>query len=89
MVRTQITFDRDILHRFGSVKYAFEELVAEFCSLFLSGYLGVKTSLDDNHVAYIQSWSKLLKNDPRALIRASSLAQQACDYLINLASNSK
>jgi len=62
---------------------AFEELVAELGSVFLSSKLGIETEIDKNHLAYIDSWHKLLNKDNRALMRACSLAQKACDYLID------
>jgi len=63
--------------------YAFEELVAEFGSVFLSSYLGIESKVDDNHVAYLQGWASLLKKDKSLLIKASSLAQKAVDFLIS------
>lgn len=63
---------------------AFEELIAELGSIFLSSYLGVKSKLDENHVSYIGSWLRALENDNKFLLRASSQAQKAVDYLIDL-----
>jgi antirestriction protein ArdC len=68
---------------FGSDKYAFEELVAEMGSAFLCMRLGVKhDSLFDNHAAYLQSWVKGLKDDPKALMKAASLAAKGMNYIL-------
>ena len=76
---------------FGSNTYAFEELVAEMGSAFLCMKLGVKhDSLLDNHAAYLQSWVKGLKDDPKALMKAASLASKGMSYILKAdASESK
>ena len=70
----------------GESAYAFEELVAEFASLFVGMRTGV--SPDEahfhNHAAYVGHWIEALRNDRRALFRASSLAQEACDLLLEV-----
>ena len=73
--------DRDISKgRFGNPDYAFEELVAELGAAFLCGNHGIKGDL--RHAGYIESWLKCLKNDPKAIFKASSLAQSAADYIL-------
>lgn len=68
---------------FGSDKYAFEELVAEMGAAFLCMRLGVKhDSLIDNHAAYLQSWVKGLRDDPKALMKAASLAAKGMNYIL-------
>ena len=68
----------------GASAYAFEELVAELASLFVGMRTGV--SPDEahfqNHAAYIGAWIETLRNDRRALFRASHLAQEACNLLL-------
>ena len=36
-----------------------------------------------NSVSYIDSWSKFLQNNTKAIISASSQAQKAVDYILN------
>lgn len=60
--------------------YAFEELVAELGSAFLSSHCGLPTQL--HHASYIHSWLSALRNDKRLVFSAASLAQKAVDYLI-------
>ncbi len=68
---------------FGSNTYAFEELVAEMGAAFLCMRLGVKhDSLLDNHAAYLQNWVKGLKEDPKALMKAASLASKGMNYIL-------
>lgn len=73
--------DRDLSHRFGSQKYAAEELVAELTAAFLCAGLDIKGEL--KHAEYIASWIKLLKDDARAIFTASNKASQAAEYLKN------
>lgn len=64
--------------------YAKEELVAELGSAFLGAELGIETATRSDHVAYIASWLKALKDDKRLIVRAASLANAAADYLTQL-----
>lgn len=68
---------------FGSDTYAFEELVAEMGAAFLCMRVGVKhDTLMDNHAAYLQAWVKGLKDDPKALMKAASLASKGMNYIL-------
>jgi antirestriction protein ArdC len=74
--------DRDISKgRFGNPDYAFEELVAELGAAFLCSTHGIAGDL--RHAGYIESWLKALKNDNKAIFKASGLAQAAADYVLN------
>jgi len=64
---------------FGDEKYAFEELIAELGSAFLCAEKGVQVEM--RHEAYIQSWLKALKNDPKFIVQAASKASQAVTFL--------
>jgi antirestriction protein ArdC len=83
--RHKSRLDRDFgRKRFGDEGYAFEELVAELGSAFLSADLELTPEVRDDHAAYIASWIKVLKNDKRAIFTASSHAQRAADFLHGL-----
>jgi antirestriction protein ArdC len=69
------------VNRFGSEEYAEEELVAELGSAFLCSHLGVPSKLREDHAAYIKSWIRILKEDKRAIFKASALATKAAGYL--------
>ena len=74
--------NRKTENRFGSKDYAFEELVAEISASFLCCHLGFRYST--RHSAYVDSWIKVLKEDKTAIFRASSLAQKATEFILNL-----
>lgn len=60
--------------------YAFEELVAEIGSAFLTNYCGLPGQLQ--HASYIDSWLQALRSDKRLIFTAASQAQKAADYLL-------
>lgn len=73
-------------HKFGSKGYAFEELIAEFGAAMLASYCGVDTSLQDGqNAAYINSWLKVIKDDPAICYKAASQAQKAVDFILKSA----
>ncbi len=74
--------NRDFKGRFGNEAYAFEELVAELGSAFLSAQLDIEPVLQHNS-AYIQSWLKVLKNDKKVIVTASSQATKACRWVLD------
>ena len=81
--------NRESKGRFGDEDYAFEELVAEIGAGMVSGYLGYDYAFGKNNLAYLKSWLKVLKNEPKAIIKACSLAQKACDWLIEASAHGK
>ncbi|MCK6632565.1 MAG: ssDNA-binding domain-containing protein [Fimbriimonadaceae bacterium] len=64
----------------GSTQYALEELIAELSSAFLCSEAGIYT--ESQHVAYLQSWLKCFRDDASFLVRASTAAQRAADYIL-------
>lgn len=69
---------------FGSENYSKEELCAELGSAFLINKLGIASSKSfNNSTAYIQSWLRVLKNDKKFIISASSRAEKAVKYILN------
>ncbi len=74
--------NRELLN-FEKSEYAKEELRAELASAFLQQQYGVKFEEKhyENHAAYLQSWAKVLKDDPNELYRAASKAQEIADYI--------
>ncbi|CAO3311496.1 MULTISPECIES: ArdC family protein [Pseudomonas] len=69
-------------HALGSGAYAFEELVAEMGAAFLCALTGTQGEL--RHEEYLASWLKILKEDKRAIFRASGQAREASEYLLAL-----
>lgn len=71
--------------RFGSHKYAKEELVAECGAAFLCGMAGIEAATLENSAAYIANWSKKLKSEPRWIVEAAGQAQKAADLILGKA----
>lgn len=64
--------------KFGTEKYAKEELVAELTSSFIMASLGIDSeSTFDNSIAYLKGWLKPLKDDSNFIISAASKANKA------------
>jgi antirestriction protein ArdC len=72
---------------YGSRDYCKEELVAEIATCFLCGEAGISNNTIDNSSAYIQFWverlTHMLREDNKAFVRASALAQKATDFILN------
>lgn len=73
--------DRDLSGRFGSAAYAAEECCVEILSGLILADLAIAHHPRPDHAAYISSWLKVLKDDPRAIFTAASKAQQAADWM--------
>ena len=66
-------------------EYAKEELVAEIGAAALCHTCNIETpEAFENSAAYIQNWLEVLKNDNRLIVQASSKAQKAVDYILNI-----
>lgn len=78
---------------FGSEIYAKEELRAELTSMFLAQKYSINfdKSHYENHTAYLQSWAKVLDNNPNEIFKAASEAEKAMRYIeermINIRTN--
>jgi antirestriction protein ArdC len=68
--------DRDLSGRFGTQKYAYEELIAELGAAFTCNTLGISSAIE-NHASYLDNWLAVLKGDNKAFLRASSAATKA------------
>ncbi len=75
--------NRDLKGGFGSESYAYEELVAEISSCFMSADLPIETTEEHiaNHKAYVQSWIQDIKEQPETLIQAIKEAEKAATFL--------
>lgn len=79
----QDRLNRDLVHPFGSEGYAKEELRAEIASMILGDELGIGHD-PSQHVAYVGSWIKVLKDDPMEIFRAAADAEKIQNYVIGL-----
>lgn len=69
---------------FGGKTYSKEELVAEIGSAMVYSQLGMGTPEQlDNSTAYVQSWLKVLENDPKMVVSAANQAQRAADLILD------
>lgn len=73
--------NRDLSGRFGTPDYAKEELRAEIASLMIGSELNIGHNFGQ-HAAYVESWIKVLKDDPSELFKASADAQKITDYVM-------
>ena len=69
---------------FGSHDYSKEELIAEMTSAFLCSKTGIDGMTVSQSAAYIQSWIKVLKGDPKLVLSAASQAQKAFDLILGV-----
>jgi antirestriction protein ArdC len=74
---------------FHTDDYAIEELAAEMGASYLKSYAGISITQLENNAAYIQSWLERLKNDKKFIVYASSQAQKATDYILNINNEEK
>ena len=75
--------DRDLSGKFGDKKYAFEELVGELISAFMSQQLGLPGRMESN-AAYIKTWLSILQEDKKAIFKAATLATRGSNYIVEL-----
>ena len=70
---------------FASDEYSKEELCAEVGSAQLMNIVGIETTKSfRNSTAYIQSWLKVLRNDNKFIVSASSKAEKAVNYILGI-----
>lgn len=69
---------------FGNEEYSKEELVAEIGSAALLNMVGLSTEqTTENSAAYIQSWSKFIRENTRAFVSACGQADKAVEFIKN------
>ncbi len=75
---------RKIDNRFGTPDYSREELVAEMTAAFLCAHCGIDNTTTDQTAAYLASWIKALKGDPKLVVQAASQAQKAANLILGI-----
>jgi antirestriction protein ArdC len=73
--------DRNFDERFGRDARAIEEATAELAASFVLADLGIAHHPRPDHAAYVASWLRVLKDDPRAIFTAASKAQAAATWM--------
>ena len=69
---------------FGAEPYSIEELTAEIGACYLKSLAGMGNEHFENNDADIKGWLIKIKNDRRFIVYASTLAQKATDYILNV-----
>lgn len=72
---------RDMTGFFGTESYAREELVAELGSAILSSTTGIQSSIQEDNLRYLKSWSQAISDDPGVITRAVCDAASAADLI--------
>lgn len=77
---------KELIHKsgFGTEQYAIEELTAEIGSSYLKSSAGIPIENLENTAAYIQSWLTKLRNDKKLIVYASTQAQKAADFILDV-----
>ena len=77
--------EQNRIHASNKEEYSKEELTAELGSTFLMNMLGIETNgTFKNSAAYLQDWLSVLKNDVKFIVSASSRAEKATNYILNI-----
>ena len=76
--------NRDLSGKFGSTNYSKEELIVEMNSVFMVNILGLKISEQqkENHLLYLDSWGKHIKNDPKEFLYALNDSLKIKEYML-------
>lgn len=74
--------DRPNKNVFGTHTYGREELVAEMGAAFLCGETGILQNTITHSAAYLKSWIKLFRDDPKMVVWAAGKAQKAANHIL-------
>ncbi len=73
---------------FGSNEYSKEELVAEIGAATLVNMAGIESKKSfNNSAAYIEGWSRQLRENKKMIVEASSKARKAVNYILGITEN--
>ena len=70
-------------------KYAYEELVAELTSAVVCSSLGIGKLLDEQHLTYVESWRKHLRDDKDFIVKVIDDVQKATNYILRVYEENK
>ena len=73
--------DRDFTGKWTKDALAMEEMTAELTASFLLADLGIAHHPREDHAAYVASWLRVFKEEPRAIFTAAGKAQAAADWM--------
>jgi antirestriction protein ArdC len=78
---TRLGRENHKMYSYGKKYRAREELTAEIGASFCCAMSGIDMPVFENSVAYLQSWSKALKDDPKCTVLAAQAAQKAVNWM--------
>lgn len=69
---------------FGDKEYSLEEMKVELNSVFMTNILGLNISENqrENHLKYLDSWGRKIKNDPKEFITVLKDGLKIKDYML-------
>ena len=73
----------------GSERYAYEEFVAELTSACVCSMLGIGKLLDQQHLVYVDSWRKALRDDKDFIVKVIDDVQKATNYILRVYDGNK
>ena len=79
---SRLNRDMDSYHKCKESR-AKEELIAEMCSIMVCTELNVIAKAQPNHLKYISSWDKAIKNDSQYLIKCIAQASKAATWILD------
>lgn len=79
---TEERLNRNLRNHFGDPKYAKEELVAELSSAMVGNAMGFDRRIQDNNVAYVDSWLKTLHEEPRFIVSVMADVNKASNLIL-------
>lgn len=75
--------NREMGGKFGDLKYAKEELVAELTAAMISHSMGFDSKITDNSAAYLDSWIGVLKKEPKFIVSIMADVNKASDLILD------
>ena len=69
--------------RFGDKKYAKEELIAELGAARISNELGFRSKVINNSAAYLDSWVKVLSDEPTFILTVMTDVEKASRMILD------
>ena len=76
--------NRQTLNKADMTSYSIEELTAEIGASYLLFLSGINDMQFPNSASYIEAWLQRLKDDQRYIFQASSQAQKAVDFILDI-----
>ncbi len=73
--------DRSLINKFGTPRYAFEELIAELGTAILTTQFQNRNVPRLTHAKYVRNWLTILKNDFNYFLQALKLSRTAIHWL--------